>query len=178
MGRAADNAQGAEAHGDFMILSCGDLEKALGFETADGTGRLPNTYDLLLVLFRSLRSGFGIDAIEVPKCVAFDHPRCVVGILELLGDDEIDGVDAAADSIQAITIDSILSTGDRQFRARYGGRLRTISQNAASSHAFQHKVAPIPLQNLAAPCLDLRACSSTSCLALKQAPRFHSKGGK
>lgn len=71
-----------------MILQIADLEKAFGIDTGVG---VPQTYEAMSVLYHAARHG-GIDAIDALRSVCPYHPRCVLGILNLLGDDEIEAV--------------------------------------------------------------------------------------
>lgn len=75
-----------------MIFHYDDIAKAFGL--GDGPEWLLESEEVLLVMCLSSFDG-GIDAIEAIKHV-IGHPRSVSGILGLLGDDEIDSVDAAA----------------------------------------------------------------------------------
>jgi hypothetical protein len=75
----------------YMILQIGDIEKAFGLATEDGRGALPQIGAELIVMYRSLRHG-GIDAIEALRGICAFNPRSVTGILQLLGDDDIDDV--------------------------------------------------------------------------------------
>lgn len=71
-----------------MILHIADIEKAFGIDTGVG---VPRTYEAMYVLYRAARHG-GVDAIEALRGVAAYHPRCILGILNLLGDDNIESV--------------------------------------------------------------------------------------
>lgn len=85
-----------------MILKHDQLE--VTFELVGEYGpRLPQTYEVLSVLYRALRFD-GIDAVQAIQSV-IAHPECVKGILELLGDGEIFEVSAAARAMPTLTAD-------------------------------------------------------------------------
>lgn len=77
------------------------LEKAYGCETADGGGRVPQHYELLLTMFLALKNG-GIDPVYAIQSIS-THPECVLGILELCGDNEIFGISAVSHAMPALT---------------------------------------------------------------------------
>ena len=87
-----------------MLLTVEQLERAYGCETADGRGRVPPTYELLLTMFLALKND-GIDAIYSIKSV-ITHPECVRGILEFCGDEEIFELSAISHAMPALTIET------------------------------------------------------------------------
>ena len=88
-----------------MILQIADLEKAFGLETkfGPGQGRVPGSYEVLLVLYNALRHE-GIDAVYAIQCIS-KYPECVKGIFQLgvLGDDDIFEISAASHALPAMT---------------------------------------------------------------------------
>lgn len=84
-----------------MILKHAEIEWSFGLVGKYGP-RLPQTYEVLSVLYRALRFD-GIDAIQAIQGV-IAHPECVKAILDLLGDDEIFEVSAAACAMPIMTL--------------------------------------------------------------------------
>ena len=84
-----------------MKLSCKQLEEAYGCTTVDGGGRVPGNYELLLTMFLALKED-GIDAVYAIKSV-MNHPKCVLGILQFCGDDEIFELSAISHAMTALT---------------------------------------------------------------------------
>ena len=113
-----------------MILKHDQLEAAFGLVGEYGP-RVPNSYEVLLVLYRALRSE-GIDAVQAIQGV-IAHPECVKGILELLSDDEIFEISAAAHAMPTMTSDISRSVDIMRAWSVRQAVFKTLRENGIST---------------------------------------------